>query len=478
MPFCSFSKDSAMFDSTSIENMFLLEYLPTAPEGFLRVYLYARMLSLHPELCDSIEDMAKALHMEEDAVYNAFHYWEQQGLVEKLTDRPATYAMRPVQKELISNSNINEDLYKYKDYYSKLQEVFGEKVLLSPRHYEKANDWINVMGFSQEAALQILKYEFLNPGGRMPDAVFKRADKRALEWAERGIHTLKEVEEAIAYNDQVYSMASAVLKQLAISRKPTANELDCVRRWISDWKLSIDDVLSACADTTKARSPSIAYLDAILKSKVDMGNNQYFEPLKEVLRTLGASNIIPNQDQLHAYSSFLDDGFEPEVVMMAAAQCANKGQHTFDKLKWRIDDWRSSAVRTQDQAQAYLSNKQKIKEELRALYKASGLVRKLYPNDITLYESWKQKYDDSLILCAAECSSNAKEPTKYMNKLLTEWEKAGITTPEAAKAQHAAYKGAYTAGAATPNHMNYQQRPTTDDTYGKNSYSDPTKDLE
>ena len=39
MPFCSFSKDSAMFDSTSIENMFLLEYLPTAPDGFLRVYL-------------------------------------------------------------------------------------------------------------------------------------------------------------------------------------------------------------------------------------------------------------------------------------------------------------------------------------------------------------------------------------------------------------------------------------------------------
>ena len=35
MAFCSFSKDSAMFDSTPIENMFLLEYLPTAPELML-----------------------------------------------------------------------------------------------------------------------------------------------------------------------------------------------------------------------------------------------------------------------------------------------------------------------------------------------------------------------------------------------------------------------------------------------------------
>ena len=50
-------------DVTPIENMFLLEYLPTAPEEFLRVYLYARMLCLHPELGSDLSGMAKALHM-------------------------------------------------------------------------------------------------------------------------------------------------------------------------------------------------------------------------------------------------------------------------------------------------------------------------------------------------------------------------------------------------------------------------------
>ena len=44
MPFCSFDRESAMYDVTPIENMFLLEYLPMAPEDYLRVYLYARML--------------------------------------------------------------------------------------------------------------------------------------------------------------------------------------------------------------------------------------------------------------------------------------------------------------------------------------------------------------------------------------------------------------------------------------------------
>jgi len=479
MPFCSFSKDSAMFDSTPIENMFLLEYLPTAPEGFLRVYLYARMLSLHPELCDSIEDMAKALHMEEDAVYNAFHYWEQQGLVEKLSDRPAAYAMRPLRGGAVVVSNMDADYYKYRDYNSKLQEVFGQKELLSPRHYEKANDWLNVMGLTQDAALRILEYEFHRPGSRMPDSVFKRADKRALEWAERGVRTIEDVEKAIAYNDQVYSMAEAVMKQLSITRRPTANELDCVRRWINDWKLTEADVLAACAHTTKARSPSIAYLDAILKAKVDSGEDQHFETVKVILKELGASNIVPTPDQIRAYTLLLEKGFEPEAILLAAVQCARKRKHSFEDLEWMLGNWEKAGVRTRAQADKYVCEMQKATREVRALLEAAGLSRNPNMDDLSRYEEWKQQHAPDMILCAAECARGTRVPVKYMDKLLSEWQKAGIATPEAAKAQHAAYMPAAAATTASkPSHMNYQQRPTTDDTYGKNSYSDPTKDLE
>ena len=49
MPFCSFGENAAMFDMTPIDNMFLLEYMPGAPRDYVCVYLYARMLCLHPE---------------------------------------------------------------------------------------------------------------------------------------------------------------------------------------------------------------------------------------------------------------------------------------------------------------------------------------------------------------------------------------------------------------------------------------------
>ena len=477
MPFCSFSRDSAMFDSTSIENMFLLEYLPTAPEGFLRVYLYARMLSLHPELCDSIEDMAKALHMEEDAVYNAFHYWEQQGLVEKLTDRPAAYAMRPLRGGAAVSSGVETDVYRYREYNSKLQAIFGSEELLSPRHYEKANDWLNVMGFTQEAALRMLEYMYSQSGGRKPDAVFRRANERAVEWADRGIRTLEDVEKEINYNESIYSMAGAVLRQLSMNRRPTANELDCVRRWIYDWKLSEADVLAACAHTTKARSPSIAYLDAILKAKVDSGEDKHFETVKIILKELGASNNVPTPDQIRAYTVLLEAGFEPEAVLLAAVQCARKRKHDFEDLEWMLSKWAKAGVHTHAQAEKYVSDGQQATLEVRNLLEAAGLTRRPKMDDLELYEAWKQNHGMDMILCAAECARGTRVPVKYMDKLLSEWKAAGISTPEAARAQHASYKPA-AVSAGNPERMNYGQRTETSDTYGKNSYSDPTKSLE
>ena len=477
MPFCSFSKDSAMFDSTPIENMFLLEYLPTAPEGFLRVYMYARMLSLHPELCEGIEDMAKALHMEEDAVYNAFHYWEQRGLVEKLTDRPATYAMRPVHKELMTNSSIDAEIYKFRHFNSKLQDIFGVEGL-SPRHFEKAQDWLNILNFTEEAVFKLLEYSLSQPGGRKPDAVFRRADKRAVEWAEQGIRTLEDMEKAIIYDDRVVSMAQSVLKQLSIPRRATANELDCVRRWIYEWKLSEDDVLAACAHTTKARSPSIAYLDAILKAKADSGEGQHFEAVKVILKELGASNTVPTPDQIRVYTTLLENGFEPETILLAAVQCAHKRKHSFEDLEWMIGKWGEAGVRSRAQAEKYVNDMQQATREVRTLLEAAGLSRNPTMDDLARYETWREVYSMDMINCAAECARGTRVPVRFMEKLLSEWKKANITTPEAARAQHAAYKPAGKNTAAAASHMNYQQRPTTDDTYGKNSYSDPTKDLE
>lgn len=377
MSFCGFSEGSAMFDVTPIENMFLLEYLPTAPENFLRVYLYGRMFCFHPELGESLAKMAEALHMTEDEVLNAFSYWEQQGVVEKQTDNPPTYTFR------VLNANANtaqdpmeRDYYRYRQFNAQMQELFGAEHLLQPKQYSMANDWITVLGFDQEAALRILQYEYGKGKGKEPASVFRRADKRAIEWAERGIRTLADVEAAIAYDDRAYTVAQRVLKQLSLRRAPTIDELNTVKRWLNEWMLSEDAIIEACARTTASRSPSIAYLDAILKPG-DEATGPEFDAVKLLLRELGAIGGIPSPDQCRKYNELLDHGFEKETLVLASAQCARKGKHSFDDLLWMVQKWEEAGVHTYNEAEKYLDDMNIARRETHEMLKAAGLTSTL-----------------------------------------------------------------------------------------------------
>ena len=202
----SFAEGAAIFDSTPIENLFLLEYLPIAPEAFLRVYLYARVLALHPELGGDMGQMARALRMEEDAVYSAFAYWEQQGLVRRLTDHPPTYELLPVRGDLQPAVNpMERDYYAYRDFNASLQALFGAKAIES-HEYGIANDWLNVLGYEQGAALKLVEYGIRTSRVKDPNprSVFKRMDKLAAQWADRGCRTQEDVERAIAEEEGVY----------------------------------------------------------------------------------------------------------------------------------------------------------------------------------------------------------------------------------------------------------------------------------
>ena len=353
MPLMSFSKGAAMFDVTPIENMFLLEYLPSAPEGYLRVYLYARMLCLHPELGDSLSDIAKALNIDEDAAFTAMSYWEQQGLVERLSDNPPAYEIKPLYGGAAQTNVLDRDYYLYRDFNAELQSVFGADAKLEARHYRQANDWLNVMGMEQDAVIRVLEYELRQPGGKKPDSVYKRANRRVIDLADRGIHSAVEVERMLRFDDRVNELARNVLKRLAIRRDPSEDELECVRRWTAEWNCSDEDVIAACSETTKSRAPSIAYLDAILRKRFDAAN-VHFEAVKALLRELGTGGI-PTPDQMKRYGAWIGDGFEPAAVLQAAVLCARRRKGSFENLEKLLNRWKELGIYTCAKAEGYLN---------------------------------------------------------------------------------------------------------------------------
>lgn len=439
MAFCGFAKGAAMYDSTPIENMFLTEFLPAAPEQFLKVYLYARMLALHPELDAALADLASALRMDEDAVLDAMAYWEQQGLARRLSDRPPAYELLPVQG---GASGMDRAYYEYRDFNADLQALFPEN-LLHPAEFSRAVDWINVMGFSQDAVLLAVRHEIGQSRSKSPrpGPLFKRLDRKMLAWADRGAKTRAALERELSYSDAVRDTAARVVSRLGMKRPPSDDELAAVRRWLEEWRFTPEAVLDACAETTKARTPTVAYLDAVLKSR-HSGDADLREELVAALKELDGGAAQPTPDELAKYARFRQLGFEADTVRLAAVQCHRKRKTRFEDLEWMLEEWQKLGLYTRQAAEAYVRDMGLRRERMRAVMKRCGLERATRMDDLDYLEAWRAKLPDAVIDYAADCARGMHRPLLYMDRLIAEWAGEGVRTVEDARIRHEAHVAA------------------------------------
>ena len=476
MSFSSFAEGAAMFDSTPIENLFLMEYLSAAPETCLRVYLYARMLALHPELGGDMADTARFLHLGEEEVYQAFAYWERQGLVRRLTDRPPTYELLPLRAEgLGAGSAMEQSYYAYRDFNASLQALFG-KNLMEPHEYRIANDWLDVLGYDQDAVLRLVQYGIETSRSKepKPKGVFERMNKLAATWADRGCRTLEDVERVIAEQEDVYPVAQAVLKRFGQRRRPSQDEVELVKKWVGEWGLTEAQIIDACGETTKATKPSFAYLDAVLRSRRE-GGGELWAGLSEVLRELDAAQAKPTPDQLERYAALRAAGFELETIKLAAIQCHRKKKTRFEDVEWMLKRWGVRGVYTREAAGAYIEDLQRKAVRVRELLEACGLERRPNMSDLALYEGWRSGHDEAVIGYAAQCARGMQVPMKYMEKLLNEWRAAGVRTVEEARVQHETARmsrAAAPAPAAANPALNYEQREYRDEDFGDDFFID------
>ncbi len=483
MAFCSFAEGAAMFAVTPIENMFLLEYLPIAPEEFLRVYLYARMLCLHPELGGGLEDVARALRMDEEAVLNAFRYWEREGLMQRMTDRPPTYAILPMRAEGAA-CQMDRDYYEFREFNANLQALFGGENLLHPHEFKLANDWLTVLGYTQEAALKLVEHELSKSKSRKKNvsSTFRRLDKTAVAWAERGIHTLQEVERAIAHDDGIYQAAMAVMKQFSLRRQPTQDEIAFAGKWLHEWNFTEEDIIAACAETVKTSNPSFAYLDAILKNRRGgQAQDASRDGLKRVLAELGVRSPITPAWQ-KSYQAMLDSGFEARTIELAAVQVAAKNRHRFEDLEWMVGRWHELGLLTPDAAESYIRKNRALSQQLRHIFEICGMDKRPTMGNLATLEAWKNIFPDEIIDFAAECARGKKDPVAYMDKLIREWAAGGVQTLEDARTQNARALASMRepaqagAPAAAPAALNYEQREYKEEDFGDDFFFDVVKE--
>ena len=472
MSFLKFADDAAMYDSTPLDNMFIIENLPSAPEAFLKVYIYARMLCMHPEL-GGIEELSRALRLDMDVIDSAFAYWERAGFVRRVADNPPQYVMLSVRGGTVNA--MDRDYYKYRDFNGELQALFPAGKLMHPAQYAMANDWLNVLGFSQDAAIELVRGTISLSRSKNPDParIFKAADKRAAQLADAGVTDVEGVKRELAKDERVDALARELTRQFGMLRAPSMPEQRLAAKWLNRWGLAPEDVLEACDATVKAHNPTFAYLDTILENR--RSSNGSYGKMQEIFRAMGAHRQ-PAPEQCRWYEELLEEGFEHGTIELAAKQQSRRASPSFEGLDFLLGKWRERGLYKYADAEEFVTRGQALLGEFNGILRAAGIEKKPTEDDLTAYESWKQALPIEMIQFAAESAAGRSYPVSYMRALIERWQATGIDSLEAAKAAAASPATSRPAAQQKPNPaLDYEQREYRDEDFDGDAFMEEAR---
>lgn len=270
------AKDIYLGD-TPIENIFLNEFLPSAPGDFVKVYLYAR---LYAETGRALSDrnMAAQLGLVEERILEAWEYWENMGAVrrhyldgegkmnfsveflslkEQLyggggedAEAPET-AEAPEQKSVFGSEAVKELMRA-------LEKKLGRT--LSSTEMEQVIGWAEDLGLPPEVIE--LGVDYCAGSGKTS---FRYINRVMESWSQKGLRTADAVADHLEENDQRFNNYRRVMKALGFSRNPSEAEMALMDSWFGEMGYHMDRVLEACAKTAGISNPNLKYVDGVLR---------------------------------------------------------------------------------------------------------------------------------------------------------------------------------------------------------------------
>lgn len=307
----NFSKEKAsdLYElDTELENFFVVELMPTAPEQYLKVFIYAKMYSdckhlIYDHEAINNEKIARHLGMTTQTIEDAWEYWENQGAIRRDNKRingqeienieflnlrkkvlphigetietnpeagtvESDFALDNVSladsehTEGPSEKTEGENLLTDEKVQKMLQhvEVIAGRTF-SPAEVSEIISWNKDLGLDVEAIEFAFRY--CNEKGKNG---FRYITKVVEAWAVKHLLTMETINEYIAENDQKYYGYKRVMTALGFHRNPTEEEKRIMDNWFNDFEYSIEKVLEACSKTAGIPNPNFRYVNKVLQN--------------------------------------------------------------------------------------------------------------------------------------------------------------------------------------------------------------------
>ena len=269
---------------TIVENIFINHFMPKARGDYVKVYLYGLKCTQN-----RIEDMpsnrrlASLLGIDEITVGDAFRYWHEKQILEYvhlgrrnyeiIYKNIATMVFTPdkfrnngsYSDTIKSNSKRQHMFTELEKEFRKDRDDGGMGRPITHNEMEMFSDWMEEYSFSTETVKLIVLTMMRDRKNKNP----KYWDAVARDFSARGVSTYDEAMKELRNNEERYRNYMTIQKYLGLNSRGTfltKPERVLIDKWFDEYGLDLGQILLACDKTTGTGSPSLKYVDSIIRS--------------------------------------------------------------------------------------------------------------------------------------------------------------------------------------------------------------------
>ena len=435
MAFISVADELTKKSITSIENKFILKYLPEIEPFAIKVYLYALYLYQNGQTAYTLEDFAAKLKITEEQAQEWFEYLQSIELV-------AITSVFPFEVRILDCDNYfgkPKVLHpeKYQGLYEEIQSIFDNGRMVSQDEFREYLIFLEEYGFERNALVMVIAYCIDRKGNDIGAAYIKKVLK---SFESDGTITEALVKNKLASYTASTASLIKIFSACSIKRQPEAQDNEYYGKWIA---LGFDDdAIIAAAKSFKVKAfdkLNTAILELYKNKKFDAKEIADYRKTKEdlyksalsIAKSLGVYISDPTpyvENYVTMWSSY---GFSGEALQKIANYCFLSGKNTFDGMNDFIQNLYKQAFVDDDSVNGLLTELAKDDKFIKSVLAACGLTRKIIPYDRQALSRWRDwGFNESMILKAAELSATKNNPVAAMNYLLSTWKNSGIFTIE------------------------------------------------
>ena len=442
MAFCRYSSEFVSKNNVTLDNIFINEFMPNAPEMCVKVYLLGLAKCNNSSgLDNTIEDFVRVLDIPAEDVENAFYYWQEMGLVQVLNLSPIEVRYLPISRGSSKLKKYNVD--KYKAFNISVQELI-EGRMITPREFEDLYYIIENLHMEQDALLMVVDYCVKIKGKGINTSYISTVAKN---WAYEGLKTCEDIEERILDQERSSGDVVDILKAMGLKRTASFDEYQMFLEWTRELEIQLD-VIMYLAGTLKKTQNAYAKLNGLVnkcytaklnsvKEVKDYFDSQeaMYATAKTVCRNLGIryDNLETVVDNY--ISNWVSLGFDDVSLSKIANLCFKSNIKTLEGMNAKLMSLFKLGLLTSESIDNYIDSMTKDDEKILKILNSLGIDRNVNPNDRTLYKTWIYDWNISseLLEYALGLSKNMYLPMQFLNKILASYHTNNIKTVKEAE---------------------------------------------